>query len=100
MALVQNSEVSCHTPPCDLLLIASVLGGDGSWKDYPAGRDFDDKNTNSYRDRSFDDDYEAERDDSDTESNHNYTSNNARRYKDTESIGSPTTPEKRVCDCI
>ncbi|KAF2905100.1 hypothetical protein ILUMI_01084 [Ignelater luminosus] len=71
---------------------------DRSWnRDYPQNKEWDDSkpySSNNYRDRSYDDDYEAEREDSDTESNHN--SGYSKKYKDTESIGSPTSPEKKV----
>ena len=70
---------------------------DRSWnRDYPTqNQEWDEKshNTNNYRDRSYDD-YDLDREDSDTESNHN--SNYTTKYKDTETIGSPTTSEKKV----
>ncbi|XP_017777105.1 PREDICTED: uncharacterized protein LOC108563057 [Nicrophorus vespilloides] len=47
---------------------------------------------NRYRDRSFEEDYDVEKEESDSESNHN----NARRYKDTEQVGSPKHADRRV----
>lgn len=88
------------------------LGGDRwddrSWnnKDYAdGGREWDNSSStsnNRYKDRSYEDDYEAEREDSDTESNHNSysvggsSSNNTRKYRDSENNDSPTSSEKRV----
>ncbi|KAF5274007.1 hypothetical protein FQA39_LY01122 [Lamprigera yunnana] len=72
---------------------------DRSWnRDYSTSQniDWDDKpqnNTTGYKDRSYDE-YDAERDDSDYETNH--TSSYSSKYKDTESIGSPTSSEKKV----
>lgn len=74
---------------------------DRSWnKDYAdSSREWDNNGTTNsrYRDRSYEDDYEAEREDSDTESNHNsYAASPPRKYRDSENNDSPTTSEKRV----
>lgn len=85
---------------------------DRSWnnRDYADGsREWDNTSSSSntannrYRDRSYEDDYEAEREDSDTESNHNSyttTGNNVapRKYRDSENNDniSPSSSEKRV----
>lgn len=71
---------------------------DRSWnKEYSTqSADWDEKphNANNYRDRSYDE-YDVDREDSDYESN-NHTSGYTGKYKDTESIGSPTASEKKV----
>lgn len=72
-------------------MISQFIGGDRWSGDY-IERDLESNNANRYRDRTFDDDYDGEKEDSDTESNHN----NARKYKDNESIGSPKTTHKSV----
>lgn len=88
---------------------SDMMGGKFSdrWDEKPWNRDYsvqnkewDEKsyntnssNANNYRDRSYDEDYEAEREDSDTETNQ---TSGYKKYKDTESIGSPTSPEKKV----
>lgn len=72
-----------------------VGGGGGGTGDYA---DWNESNTNKYnRERSsFEDDYDGEREDSDTESgNHNTTTTPAtKRYKDTDSA--PTSPDKKI----
>lgn len=71
---------------------------DRSWnrdRDHGDSRDWDNGSNNRYRDRSYEDDYEAEKDDredSDTESNHNYTAA-PKKYRDTDN-NSPTISEK------
>ncbi|KAK5644963.1 hypothetical protein RI129_006263 [Pyrocoelia pectoralis] len=72
---------------------------DRSWnRDYSTqNQDWDEKpqSVSNYRDRTYDD-YDVDREDSDTESNHNSNSNSTIRYKDTDTIGSPTASEKKV----
>lgn len=58
--------------------------------------EWDDNSTNRYRDRTFDDEYDIEKEDSDTETKQNNVTNNIRKYKDTEQPNSPTHVEKRV----
>lgn len=70
-----------------------------SWnRDYPSqqqGREWEEKpyNPNSFKDRSYNDEYDGEKEESDTESNN---SNYTKKYKDSESIGSPMPSEKKV----
>lgn len=73
--------------------------GRDTWDERPYNKestDWDDNNSpNRYRDRSYDDDYEVEKEDSDNESKHNYT-NNVKKNKDVEQISSPTHLDKKV----
>lgn len=62
-----------------------------------ADRDWDtDNSANKYRDRTFDDEYDVEKDDSDSESRNNQS--NIRKFKDNENSPSASAPsiEKRV----
>ncbi|XP_018576031.1 clathrin interactor 1 isoform X2 [Anoplophora glabripennis] len=58
--------------------------------------DWDDNSTNRYRDRTFDEEYDVDKEDSDTETKQNNYANNIKKYKDTEQPNSPTHVEKRV----
>lgn len=84
-------------------MILFILGGPDRWDDRSHNRDYADREweeptsntTNRYRDRSFDDEYDIEKEDSDTESGRNSsTVSTARRYKDNDT--SPPVSEKRV----
>ncbi|KAJ8972748.1 hypothetical protein NQ317_013802 [Molorchus minor] len=60
------------------------------------GGDWDESNSvNRYRDRSFEDDYELDKEDSDTESKQSNIGN-VKKYRDTDQPNSPTHIEKRV----
>lgn len=76
-------------------------GARDTWDDRPytreSEREWDDTGSaKSYRDRSYDDDYEQEKDDSDVETRQNNHTNNVRKYRDNEQPHSPTHVEKRV----
>ncbi|RZC42951.1 epsin-like protein [Asbolus verrucosus] len=80
-------------------MVGMRLGSHDRWddrynRDY-ADRDWDEpaSGSNRYRDRSFEDDYDVDKEDSDTESARN--NSNTRKYKDNENT-SPTYMEKRV----
>lgn len=84
----------------NLIIFFISGGGSDRWDDRSQNRDYADRewdepptsNTaNRYRDRSFDDEYEIDKEDSDTESARNPP---ARRYKDNDI--SPPVSEKRV----
>ncbi|KAJ8920068.1 hypothetical protein NQ315_011722, partial [Exocentrus adspersus] len=75
------------------------------WDDKPYGKDggygdWEDNSSSRYRDRAFEDEYDVEKEDSDSETkqnNHHHSdTNNVPKYKDTEQPNSPTHVEKRV----
>jgi hypothetical protein len=76
------------------------LGSHDRWDDRSHNRDYADRDwdepssgASRYRDRTFEDDYDVDKEDSDTESARNNA--NTRKYKDNETT-SPTHTDKRV----
>lgn len=80
--------------------IGMRFGGRETWDDKSYNKegyeDWDDNSTNRYRDRTFDEEYDVDKEDSDTETKPNNYANNIKKYKDTEQPNSPTHVEKRV----
>ncbi|XP_056637757.1 telomere length regulation protein TEL2 homolog isoform X1 [Diorhabda sublineata] len=81
----------------------SRFGGTGhdTWDDRPYSKEYDEwddtsNSTNRYRDKSFEEDNDLEKDDSDPETRNNSYNNNFKKFEDTEQPQSPVHMDKRV----